>query len=280
MPGWRARGDSSPGEPRGWRLRRVLRHARRWRRTPAEYHQAEVAGYRFHWVEAGEGIPVVLLHGLCGSSRWWSANLPHLAERFRVLAVDLVGFGRSRRPGPLPGLAALADLTAAWMAQAGASPAHLVGHSMGGHLAIHLAARHPGSVRRLVLVDAAGLHRPLSPRELARWMYEIAPPRRWGDPSFLPVIWSDSWRAGPITAVRALRGIVSDDVSPLLPRIAAPTLVVWGQGDSVIPPIHGERMRDAIPGARLLILSEAYHNPMVDRPEAFNQAVGGFLEAE
>lgn len=256
----------------------LRRRGRLWRRPHTEYRSTLVDGYRIHWVEAGSGPAVVLLHGLCGSSRWWNANIPALAADFRVLAVDLVGFGRSRCPGPLPDLAGLADLLASWMEQVGAASAHLVGHSMGGHVAIHLAARHPERVRRLVLADAAGLPRRLTAAEVARWAYQIAPPTRWGDPAFLPVIWRDALRAGPVTALRALHGIVTDDVTPLLPRIQAPTLIVWGAGDTVIPVDHGEALRDGITGARLEVIPGAYHNPMVDRPEAFNRIVQGFLE--
>jgi pimeloyl-ACP methyl ester carboxylesterase len=252
------------------------------RRPPegAEWGTATLDGYRLHWLSAGSGPAVVLLHGLCGSHRWWNANIPSLAEEFRVLAPDLPGFGRSRYGGRLPDLAGTAELLARWIAEAGAPRSHLVGHSMGGHLAVHLAARHPDQVDRLVLADAAGLLRPLSPVPLARWAYGLAWPRAWGSPAFLPVIWRDALRAGPFTAARAIRHILRDDVSALLPGIRAPTLVVWGEADAMIPLEHGQRLRDAIPGARMHVIPGAYHNPMVDRPAEFNQVVRAFLRGE
>jgi len=264
----------------GWRALGLRRRGALWRRPHAEYRCAQVGAYRVYWVEAGSGPGLVLLHGLCGSSRWWNANIPALAARHRVLAVDLVGAGRSRCPRPLPEPATLADLLAGWLREIGAGPVHLVGHSMGGHVAIHLAAKHPDRVSRLVLADAAGLPRPLAPLAVARWAYQIAPPSRWGDPAFLPVIWRDALRTGPVSALRALHGIVRDDVTPLLPRIAAPTLVIWGAGDTVVPLEHGHAMRDAIPGAVLEVIEGAHHNPMVDRPEEFNRIVLRFLEGE
>jgi pimeloyl-ACP methyl ester carboxylesterase len=246
----------------------------------ARFRTTRLAGHQLHWLSTGRGPAAVLLHGLCGSHRWWRANIPALAERFRVLALDLPGFGESRCGGPLPELPDLAELVASWMVRAAAAPSHVVGHSMGGHLAIHLAARHPERVTRLVLTDAAGLFRPLAPLPLARWAYGLAWPGVWGDPAFLPVIWRDALSAGPITAVRALHRILRDDVTALLPRIQAPTLVIWGEHDPMIPPEYGERLREAIPDARLHVIRGAYHNPMVDRPDEFNRVVGAFLAGE
>ncbi len=239
----------------------------------------DVGSYRVHSVETGEGPEVVaLLHGLSGSSRWWQRNIPALSATRRVVVPDLIGFGRSRGAGVLPDIATLADVLAEWLESAVGEPVHLVGHSMGGHLSIHLAARHPERVRRLVLVDAAGIPRPLTARTAARFAYDVAPPRRWGDPRFLPVIWGDVLAAGPFNVLAGLLHVLRDDVRPLLPGIQAPTLIVWGQRDSVIPVADGREMRALIPGSRLLVLPGAYHNAMVDRSKAFNTAVLGFLD--
>jgi pimeloyl-ACP methyl ester carboxylesterase len=257
------------------------RHVR-WRDLQLRAHQADFGPYRVHWVETGEGeSAVALLHGLSGSSRWWARNIRGLAAHHRVLVPDVVGFGRSRlAASTLPDVPALAALLGEWLGFAAQGPAHLVGHSMGGQLAIHMAARFGERIRRLVLVDAAGLPRPLTPRMVSRFAYEMAPPRQWGDPTFLPVILGDALSAGPWTVVRALRHILRDDVRPLLPDVRIPTLILWGQRDTIIPPLHGEEMRRLIPDSRLLVLPGTYHNPMVDAPEAFNQAVLSFLAGE
>lgn len=264
------------------------RHRRRaapWRLLPhlpgLRRSTVDVGAYRVHSVQAGSGEEcVVLLHGLSGSSRWWFRNLEAFAARFRVFVPDVIGFGRTRIRGPLPDIPALAAVLAGWMEEVGAPRAHVVGHSMGGQLSLHLAARFPERVERLVLVDAAGIPRPLGPRGLLRFAREVAPPRRWGDPAFLPVIVGDSLRAGPVTILRALSHIVRDDVRPLLSAIQAPTLVVWGERDGIVPLSHGRTLREHVPGARLLVLGRAAHNPMVDRPDDFNHAVLAFLGGE
>lgn len=253
----------------------------RWPWLPDRRFVTEVPPHRIHAAEFGaHGEPLVLLHGLSGSSRWWRRNVPELARGSRVVVPDVIGFGRTRVRGTLPPIGEIADLLAGWMDRLALGPVDLVGHSMGGQIAVHLAARHPERVRRLVLVDAAGIPRPITPRTLTRFAAEVAPPRRWGDPFFLPTIVGDALLAGPRTILRAIGHILRDDVRPLLPRVAAPTLVVWGELDTIIPVEHAREFREGIPGARLAVLRDAAHNPMVDRPEAFNRLVADFLRGE
>jgi pimeloyl-ACP methyl ester carboxylesterase len=239
--------------------------------------RTRVAGFEIESQEGGSGPPVVLVHGLAGSHRWWLHTVPALRRRFRVLVPELVGFGGSRPAPRQPAVAELAELLAEWIALRVGGPAHVVGHSLGGQLALHVAARRGESVDRLVLVDAAGVPRRLTLAEAARFLTELAPPRAWGAPAFLPTIAADALRAGPRVLLATTRSLLADDVRPLLPLIRNRTLVVWGRLDPLLPLSHARQLSRGIAGARLVVLPLAGHNPMVDRPEAFNEVVSAFL---
>jgi pimeloyl-ACP methyl ester carboxylesterase len=237
--------------------------------------------HEIHALEYGAGKDVVvLLHGLSGSSRWWNRNIPELARHARVLVPDLIGFGRSRPSGRLPTLDNVARLLLDWLDALGLERVCLVGHSMGGQISVHLAAASPQRLDRLVLVDSAGIPRKLSPRALIRFAAEVGPLWRWGDPTFLPVIAGDALTAGPRVLLRAILHIVQDDIRPLLPSISVPTLVVWGERDTLVPLGDAWELRRLIPNSRLAVLRGAAHNPMVDRPAAFNRILRRFLDGE
>ena len=91
------------------------------------------------------------------------------------------------------------------------------------------------------------------------------------------MIVGDAWTAGPRTLLRSIAHIVRDDVRPLLPSVQAPTLVVWGEGDTWVPLKHALHFRRSIPDASLVVLRGAAHMPMIDRPDAFNRLVLRFL---
>lgn len=242
----------------------------------------EVGDYEIHSVEYGRGDEcVLLLHGLAGSSRWWRRNIPAFARRYRIIIPDLIGFGRSPLPErELPALDAVAVALANWMELRGIGRAHVVGHSMGGQIAIHMAADIPDRVARLVLVAAAGLPRPIGPRAVVQFLAGVVPFSSWGDPSFLPVIARDVVKTGPLTLLQAFGHILRDDVRPLLPRIEASTLVVWGEHDRLVPREHSRELEERISDARRVVIPSAAHNPMVDRADEFTRVVLRFLEGE
>lgn len=237
----------------------------------------QIGRYRIHALHTGAGDHLLLLHGLSGSSGWWRHNVPALAERFRTHTPDLVGFGRSKAWTAQPTIPEMAQIVEQWMDLQSIEQTHLIGHSMGGQIAIHIAAKSPQRVRKLVLVSSAGIPRKLSMSALAHFMAEVIPPRRWGNRAFLPTIARDALRAGPRAFLGATSLLLRDDVRPLLPLIQAPTLLIWGKLDPLTPFMHGEFMAQHIPAARLLTFEDAAHMPMVDRPERFNREVLHFL---
>ena len=223
----------------------------------------------------GVGPPVVLIHGLSGSGRWWARNVEALARCCRIYAVDLIGFGESRRRQRFV-LADAAALLAAWMDQVGLDRAAVVGHSMGGFVAAELAADFPKRVARLVLVAPAILPYQRRLWQPTRGLVGLL---RRLPVGFLPLLVADAVRAGPITVPSAARQLLTADLRPKLGQIAAPTLVVLGERDTLVPLAFGHRLADALPNAELVVIPDAGHNPMWERPEAFNRMMLKFLES-
>ncbi|HEX9370113.1 MAG TPA: alpha/beta hydrolase [Roseiflexaceae bacterium] len=238
-----------------------------------EQRRIQVGHAKIAYQVAGDGPPLVLIHGLSGSSRWWERNILALAERFRVHVVDLIGFGASTARHPFV-LKHSPVYLAAWMDRLGIPQAHVVGHSMGGVIAADLAADFPDRVDRLVLVDAAMFVAQQDP--LAHALGVI---REFGihQPRFLPILLGDAFQAGVGTLSRAAVELLTTDITPKLQQIQAPTLVVWGERDAITPLDAGRRLCGALPNGRLVIVEGAGHNPMWECPSAFNRVVADFV---
>jgi pimeloyl-ACP methyl ester carboxylesterase len=224
----------------------------------------------------GSGPPLLLIHGLAGSGRWWAKNVDALAAHFQIYVIDLIGFGgsRVRSYGDRFILNEAADVLLAFMDRLGIDRASLMGHSMGGHIAAALTARTPERVERLVLVDAAAL--PIR-RGAARHLLALSVSLPRFPARFLPVLLVDSWRAGLRTIWRAGRELLVSDIQAEVAQIRVPTLVVWGARDRIVPTSLGRQLAASVPGAELLVVEGAGHNPMWERPDVFNRAVLRFL---
>lgn len=240
-------------------------------------YEVQVGGRSVRYRAAGEGEPVVLVHGLSGSSRWWTRNVPALAQRHKVYLVDLPGFGTMRSLRPQFALRDAASWLSAWIEAVGLDRVHLVGHSMGGYICITLAAQHPDRVGRMVLAAPAAIS---TRRAMPIYLGPLLSEARRVVPSFLPVLVYDALRAGPFTLWRAARDLLASDVQEHLRSVSSPTLLVWGENDSLVPPSIAHVLRADIPGSRLLLLKGAGHVPMFDRPNEFNTAVLSFLKGE
>lgn len=263
----------------------------------------EVDGVRIHYVEAGQGDPVVLVHGLNASTYSFRYIIPELAQRFRVVALDLKGFGHSERPTKSDySLSTQADVVAGAMTQLGIERAMVVGHSMGGAVAMRLALRHPRRVKRLVLVDSASdreFRRGLGVASFLRPVMYVATPftvqsRRYRrlalraqvhdpalvTPEFVEAHFRPSRMKGHRRALGALMVDRRRD-EPLRPEeIGAPTLILWGEHDRFLPPEAGEELAGRIPNARLELVPSAGHLPLEEQPDYCNRALLAFLGAE
>jgi len=236
-----------------------------------------VGGHVVRYRTVGEGEPVVLLHGLSGSGRWFGPVIAPLAEHHRVHLVDLPGFGSMAGSGPRFVLEHAAYWLARWLEALALPAVTLVGHSMGATVCLRLAAAEPGLVRRLVLIAPAG-GSPGGSR--LRNLPSLARTVRRSSRSFLPLLARDAARAGPLTVWRVAGEVLAHDVRAELRSVRAPALLVWGAEDALVPPLGAAVFLSELPDVRLLVLEGAGHVPMFDRPTALADAVVRFLAGE
>ena len=240
-------------------------------------HTVQVGAYNVRYQTVGEGEPIVLVHGLSGSTLWWRRNIPGLAQHYKVYLVDLPGFGAARRKYGRFALKQAADWLLTWMDAIGLKQTHLIGHSMGGYICMEIAVHRPGIVLRLVLVDPA--FKALTQSVLG-YTLPLLEAVRYLTPRFLPILAYDSLRAGPITLLKATRDLIALDISKDIQHIIEPVLLIWGENDTLVPPSLGHMLRSELPNARLLMLKHAAHVAMFDQPQQFNKAVYAFLRGE
>lgn len=271
-----------------------------------------IHGHRASYVSAGapDGRPILLLvHGLAGDKDTWSTVLHRLGQWAYVIAPDLPGHGDAEAAGgdcSIPGYAAyLRDLLR--LLQTG--PVTVVGHSLGGGVAMQMTYLFPELVERLVLVDAGGLGPEVSPmlraatlpgaelvlpvissppvRAIARWtgeaMTAVGLPPRPGLAELargVGMLSNPTARAAFLRTVRTslgLRGQAVDARDRLYLTELLPTLVLWGARDAIIPVAHGVAVRAAAPGSELQILEGAGHFPHRDEPVRFDALVRDFV---
>jgi pimeloyl-ACP methyl ester carboxylesterase len=262
-----------------------------------------VAGLRVRYVRAGSGPAVVLIHGLGASIYTWHEVLPALARDHDVVALDLPGFGGSDLPLPLRA-ELFPRVVLGLLDRLGIARASFVGNSLGGAVAVTLAAAHPERVLRLVLIDAAGFN--LSPEgrpwllrvgagpagaglerlPFGRSLITLALRQVFDDDSLVTAERVDEYLA-PLQrpgAKAAVRSLLSDGGAPsageferLAAGVTAPTLVVWGAQDAWIPAATADRFVAAIPGAKKVVLEGCGHMPQEERADETLTLLRGFL---
>jgi pimeloyl-ACP methyl ester carboxylesterase len=263
--------------------------------APAKLEDAETAligAQRVRYVRrsAGDGVPgdvpIVVLHG-------WGAHIEAVAPILAALegacdliALDLPGFGESDPPPAAWGVADYAFFVAAFLDELGVSRAHFVGHSHGGRVSIFLAAEQPERVERLLLVDSAGIRpkrtwryrRAVAVAKLGKVVAAIGgPPGKRLQERMRARVASRDY----LEASEAMRGtfrkVIAEDLTERLPRVKAPTLLVWGELDDDTPLWMGRRMEELIPDAGLVVLDGAGHYSYADAPGQFRAVARRFL---
>lgn len=233
--------------------------------------RVRVQGWKLRYREAGDGHPIVLVHGLGVSADYWWRNGPPLAAAgHRVLAPDLPGFGRSA--GPDGGLSVTEQAAAllAWLDRLRLPPATLVGHSLSCQTVMEVAAGHPERVAGLVLTAPTGepgrarlLHQAIGllrdiPRESMRLAMEVATAYALAGPKR---VWR-TWNMG-----------AHHDPLPLMPKIRAPAVVVLGTRDPVVPPDFARTLAHGLGGREVRWIEGAAHALIFTHAEEFNRAV-------
>ncbi len=279
--------------------------------VPAEVELQETLlhGHRVAYRCAGSGPVIVLVHGITSTSATWERVMPYLAERFTVIAPDLLGHGESAKPRGDYSLGAYASGVRDLMTVLGLRKATIVGHSLGGGIAMQFAYQFPERVERLVLVSSGGLGRQVTPVLRA-----VALP---GAELMLPLLASraivnagatvGSWigkiglRSGADIAamagglaslqdietrrafVHTARSVIDvygqrvDATDKLYLAAAVPTLIMWGDDDPIIPTHHGIRAHELMPGSRLRVFADSGHFPHHDDPAGFVTTLREFI---
>lgn len=267
---------------------------------------------RVAYIDQGSGSEVLLLiHGLAGNAGFWRYNIPELARHYRVIAVDLPGYGRSQKSADYAyDMVFYAEVLNRLIGELGVRQVTPVGHSMGGQIAMTLALRHPDRVSRLVLASPAGVE-PFQPGEGA-WLRnaltiqsirEVPEDGIRRNLSLNFYSWDDRWewlveeRARMArgedmdwfahAVVSSVGGMLDQPTTARLGDIRQPTLVIYGRYDALIPNpyLHPGRTADvfragaeAIPNATLVELDRTGHMLMIESAAAFNSAVLSYLQ--
>jgi pimeloyl-ACP methyl ester carboxylesterase len=249
-----------------------------------------LAGLRVNYTRVGSGPSVVLLHGWGGQIASLGAIPAILARRFDVIALDLPGFGMSPLPAQPWGSIEYAELVTRLIGELKLDSVALVGHSFGGKVSILVAARHPELVRRLVLVDSAGIRPTRGPSYYARIygfkasraLLSLPPLRAVGAPILdraQATLGSADFREASSPILRStLVRVVNEDVREVLPKIQAPTLLIWGSEDRDTPLSDGRLMEKLIPDAGLVVVPAAGHFSYLHDVERFCRVVTHFVE--
>lgn len=235
-----------------------------------------LAGHVVRYETTGEGPPVVLVHGLGGSARWWRATAAALAESHRVIVPELPGFGYgsgARRFRLRDAPAVLGGL----LDRLGLPSASLVGHSFGAMVCLAVAAARPHAVERLAMI--APPVRTASPGLLGNVLPAARTVLRLPPAAALTVA-TDIATRSPLALLRAAGEILDRRDQPGVARPpAVPSLVLWGARDALVPVGGAGWVAEALPGARLEVISGAGHVPMLDHPAAVTAALRSFLAA-
>jgi pimeloyl-ACP methyl ester carboxylesterase len=263
---------------------------------------------KIHFVELGKGPPVLFLHGLGGSWKDFVSNLAALTPLYRVIAIDFPGFGDSDKPEVDYSIEWLTTMVEKFLREKKLDGVVGVGHSMGGLVALNLAARPNSPISRLVVIDAVGIGDKADFLSYAMTRKLIRPNSRWDfiegtvrgglkamvesfvkgrdgktSKEFFQSVPKNPFTSEPFLpmtpAVQMSASIMDFDIRPHLSKIRQPTLILWGSQDPVAPAQDASALQGQISQAKMILFDGIGHAPMQEVPDRFNQEVWKFLQA-
>jgi pimeloyl-ACP methyl ester carboxylesterase len=261
--------------------------------TPKEI---TIYGQKIHYLEAGSGPNLILLHGLGGSSQAWQFNIGPLAEKYHVFVPDQIGFGKSDKPLVNYRIRTYVDFLDQFCKQLKIERPSLIGNSMGGWIAAIYAATYPDRVDKLVLADAAGYAPPkdfdtrtffgLNPTtkaEMKILVGKVFYNKAFQSDAAIDQSMTVRLGAGDGYTIKSITDSIirgEDFLDDVVKSIKSPTLLVWGREDGLVPLSDGERLHKDIAGSTLVVIEECGHIPNVEKAGEFNAAVLKFLGAQ
>jgi pimeloyl-ACP methyl ester carboxylesterase len=247
-----------------------------------------------HYEVFGHGRPVVFLHGWLGSWRYWFPTMERVAVHFRTYSFDFWGFGESRRKNTNESIQNYSDQVIRFLDELGIDRVLLVGHSMGGMVALKTAINHPKRISRVAAVGAPIVgdslswllkltDRPILADGFARvpWLRRFMFSQFLGktnDPHVNEIL-DDSVKSSSSTLRNAVGSMWRTDLRPELPRLTVPSLIVHGGRDEIVHPNQAD-LFDNIPSAEVVVMPESRHFPFLDEADLFNDMLLRFLRQE
>jgi pimeloyl-ACP methyl ester carboxylesterase len=244
-----------------------------------------------HYEVLGRGRPVLFLHGWMGSWRYWFPTMERVAGTFRTYSFDFWGFGESRRQRTPESIQNYSNQVIRFLDELGIDQVQLVGHSMGGMVALKTAIAHPERISRVAAVGAPIVgdslswllkltDRPVLADLFARtrWLRRFAFRHFLGetnDPAVNEIL-DDSVKSSSTTLQRAVGSMWRTDLRPELARLTVPTLIVHGGRDEIVNPNQAD-LFDNVPVAEVVVMPESKHVPYLDEADLFNQVLLRFL---
>ena len=255
--------------------------------------QVTVNGINTDYYEQGTGEPVLILPGWSATSPAYATITKTLAEKFRVIVLDLPGFGVTPEPPEPWCVAEYVDFTLAFIQQRGLDGLMLLGHSFGGRIIIKLLSRPalPFTVRQVVLVDSAGIKPTPTPEQKKKSeQYNRLKKLDGGKliaslcPSAMEKLRqkygsADYAAASPVMR-QTLVKTVNEDLTELVRNVTPGALLIWGRDDTATPVADAEKMKAMIPGASLQIIDGAGHFPFIDQPFEFRKTLCRYFEID